>query len=44
VVYFISLIKELPIEVVTANEGIILEAAHIKANYPILLTFQNKNI
>ena len=31
----LSLIKELPIEVVIANEEITLEAAHIKANYPI---------
>lgn len=31
----LSLIKELPIEVVIANEEITLEAAHIKANYSI---------
>lgn len=31
----LSLIKELPIEVVIANEEITLEAAHIKANYAI---------
>ena len=31
----LSLIKELPIEVIIANEEITLEAAHIKANYPI---------
>ena len=31
----LSLIKELPVEFVTANEEITLEAAHIKANYPI---------
>jgi len=31
----LSLIKELPIEIVIANEEITLEAAHIKANYPI---------
>ena len=31
----LSMMKELPIEVVIANEEITLEAAHIKANYPI---------
>jgi ribonuclease VapC len=31
----LSRIKELPIEVVIANEEITLQAAHIKANYPI---------
>ena len=34
----LSLIKELPIEIVIANEEITLEAAHIKANYPIAYT------